>query len=470
MHVHSSDVQIGAGPSNLMEMVNVQGQLFSKHGTPLTAAFDLSDFFHAGRDFISDPKITFDMSSGRWFASILDSDGRHYFTRTSVIFAVSSSPDPVGIWKIYNVTGSLQFPDQPRIGTSDDKFVISTNDFSTDGTSFLGAHVWVFNKNELITGSQSVAYASYGPTATLASVHQVARSNHNGVHGHSRSRHINVSRQDDAPLPQRCPTWICDYNVRNYVDNPGPSRPPDPGGNLISAIHSTQVTTAYKTLCGRMEYSGTVSTSRAIPPAGIGFVNNCIRLTQIDTGSMTVLHDFDIADLSRDDFYPALSMDSSNNLVVVYAQSNGFDIYPSLLVTGQAVSDPSNTLRQPVRLRDGTASDKTGRYGDYFGASTDPSDQTLVWVAGEYHDNAINGLCGVFRQVASCWSTFIAGARAEQTGFSLGIDPPYLTLRAGTNASITTTTTSAGGFAGTVSLNASDAGAETRFTPRSVLS
>jgi hypothetical protein len=44
---------------------------------------------------------------------------------------------------------------------------------------------------------------------------------------------------------------------------------------------------------------------------------------------------------------------------------------------------PSGQQTEPTLLAAGTATHRTPRYGDYFGAARDPSDPRRVWVAGE---------------------------------------------------------------------------------------
>jgi hypothetical protein len=46
-------------------------------------------------------------------------------------------------------------------------------------------------------------------------------------------------------------------------------------------------------------------------------------------------------------------------------------------------------------LKLGTANELSNRYGDYFAASSDPSNTSIIWVAGEYH------------HLMATWSTYI---------------------------------------------------------------
>src|SRR3989454_396171 len=79
------------------------------------------------------------------------------------------------------------------------------------------------------------------------------------------------------------------------------------------------------------------------------------------------------------------------------------------------------------------------RYGDYFGASQDPSDPGIVWVAGEYG-------------TATGWATFIA-AMAETVRFTAG----YAVQGGGSGYLPPTLTYVAGGQSVTVALAASPA-------------
>jgi hypothetical protein len=97
------DVQLAAGTKYVVEMVNLDGAIYTKNGT-LIKSFGLEFLFNPnavkdlqGSDVtMSDPVLLFDNASGRWFASISD------ITAHSVSVAVSKTDDPTGVWRIYN--------------------------------------------------------------------------------------------------------------------------------------------------------------------------------------------------------------------------------------------------------------------------------------------------------------------------------------------------------------------------------
>jgi hypothetical protein len=116
------DVQVAAGKKYLVEMVNLDGAIYTKDGT-IVKAFGLEPFFNPSQglniiDDMIDPVLLFDNLSGRWFASISD------ITEHSIRVAVSKTEDPTGIWRIYNFPFMSQpnnCSDQPFIGVSEDK-------------------------------------------------------------------------------------------------------------------------------------------------------------------------------------------------------------------------------------------------------------------------------------------------------------------------------------------------------------
>jgi hypothetical protein len=128
------DTQVAAGPSHLVEMVNSSGSVWDKSGTLLTL-FDLNVFFAVppGSSF-SDPRILYDRDSQRWFAS-----GVAFVPSTLasvVVIDVSTTSNPLDKWVQYSAAKSSNLHDQPKIGVSADKVVLSWNDFSPFGVSF----------------------------------------------------------------------------------------------------------------------------------------------------------------------------------------------------------------------------------------------------------------------------------------------------------------------------------------------
>src|SRR2546425_3883328 len=144
------DGAVGAGPNHIFSMVNTAGIIYTKTGTLVKGTFGLDGFFGVPGASLSDPQVSFDTGSGRWFASTID------INTNQVLVAVSTSNDPTGTFNLYAISDPNHLPDQPVTGTNDDKYVVSVNDFNTAGTSFIGVHYFVLNKSELVAAAVTI--------------------------------------------------------------------------------------------------------------------------------------------------------------------------------------------------------------------------------------------------------------------------------------------------------------------------
>ncbi len=385
------DAIVAAGPGHVFEMVNLAGKILDKTGNVVKNTFALATLFLIPTDSMSDPYLVFDPSSGRWFASVVD------ITNGRVQFAVSATSDPTGTWTIYFVSTSSSsvLPDQPFIGTNDDKFVISANDFACCWF-YLGVQFWVFNKSELVNQASTIDYATNSPISGLFSVHPAHHFSSTSPSNYFYMVTVGAGTTSTAQLLtlSGVPPLTVFLTIYSFSIKPV-SIPPDAtqrGTGQKLATNDDRVLSA-------VWRSSTLwfSLNDACKPNGDKRTRSCARLVQIATSgtAATKSQDFDYALKDNDFFYPAVSLDGSLNLVLVYGSSSSA-AYPSLYATGRLANAPANTLQTPVALALGTAPDTSGRYGDYFGAAADPT--SGFWVAGEYR------VSSVFQS----WSTKIA--------------------------------------------------------------
>ncbi len=387
-NVTPPDVQIAAGPVNIMEMVNLQGQVWTKAGASQLGPFALTAFFTTGSsDFISDPKVLFDSNSNAWFASITD------ITTSSVNIAVSTTNDATGTFCVYVISGSSGLIlDQPIIGVSDDKFVVSVNNFRFSG-AFKNAEVWVLNKSQLTSCSISVN-AAYFTTTSYFSIHPAQ-----SLTSTSTEYLVSTSRSSSGSF--------ANVFAVNGV-------PPNTVTASVTNIHVSTISTppaaiqhgtTYKLDTGDYRVQDAAWASGNLwldhnnkcTPSGDTSSRACIHLLEITTGTMQVQQDFNYGVSGKYVFYPALRILSSGSLVVVYGLSSSID-YPGILVTEQATTDPKGSLQTPVSLQQGKSpvtltygcSNGVCRYGDYFGAGLDPSVSSGFWVAGEYGSGVVS--------------------------------------------------------------------------------
>ena len=426
------DVQLAAGTKYVVEMVNLDGAIYTRNGT-LLKSFGLEFLFNPnavknsqGSDVtMSDPVLLFDNASGRWFASI------SAIRAHSIRVAVSKTDDPTGVWRIYNFPFGVQpdnnnnnnnCSDQPFIGLSEDKFVVTVNNWGNDCNwssdnqqppEFGGVQFTVADKTDLLSGSggsvrsvqsePDLGYFSLHPVISLYStttllIATVGDFNHNNV----QVFYI------DGPL-YNLHIKLISYPIQGTHIAPDGIQPlAQPTRQQISIEEEPRVGTGDARIQSAAWYQGNLwlAFNDACFIPGDTRSRSCIRLIQADTITNKVIQDFDIGALASSLYYPAISISSgSRNLGIIFGYSS-HSAYPSILVSTRSSDDEFNSINeQPQFLKLGTANELSNRYGDYFAASSDPSNGSTIWVAGEYHSTAT-------------WSTYIGELRTGTIGLN----------------------------------------------------
>src|SRR3989441_4981081 len=426
------DMGLAASARFVVQMVNLAGTIWKNNGV-LVKTFSLSDFWFLpvrGGPLgigMSDPLVLYDAAADRFYASIIDT-----FDVNRVNFAVTATNDPTGAWFIYRVSArgtptapygpcspasSNTLPDQPYIGYSSDKFLIAANDFDETTGLFIGAQYWILNKAEMLSGCTVPTPCPGGRNIDALTNVVTMTNNHWAIRP---AQHLSTT--STAYMAENCLHLIDGVAITNNCTPPPPNVPPpltNGGINVFTisgtppgptTVTVTTLTVAKMSFPGRADQPGnaaSLGTNDALRMLSIVWRNNllwtashegcmptgdtasrtCARLDQIDTTTSTPTlvpgQDFDLGFSGAYVFYPALSTDSSNNLVLLYARSS-LSLFPTLEVTGRLATMPPATLGASALLIAGSAADYTGRWGDYFWAATDPATPNTFWVSGEY--------------------------------------------------------------------------------------
>src|SRR2546425_224134 len=443
------DVIVGAGPNHVFEMVNLAGIIYTKAGAVASATFGLDTFFGLPASSMSDPQVSYDASSGRWFASIIDIPG------SRVVFAVSTTNDPTGTFNLYAVTDGTNLPDQPVTGTNDDKYVISVNDFNSAGTRYLGVHYWVLNKSQLVSGATTFNFATNTPNSNMFSLHPAQHLSSSTTFylvtdctgscipsPTSQTNTETVISITGLP-PAAITVSSSSFSIATSVIGPNAAQP---GTSTTLATNDNRVESVVWE-----SNSLWASWNDACVPSGDTATRTCLRLVQATPSGATATkaQDFDFSASGQYYFYPAVSS-SQGQLVVSFGRSSS-SIFPSAMATGRASTDPVNTLQAPAVIRAGTTADTSTRYGDYFGAATDPTPtaSSTFWVAGEYRKST------TFQN----WNTVIGQIASFSSGgtfaFSVSLNPSSGSVVQGSGTTSTVTVGLVSGTSQTVSLTTS---------------
>ncbi len=407
-NVTPPDVQVAAGPSNILEMVNLEGQVWSKDGIREGPPFSLSDFFGTGSGFISDPKVIYDGPSGRWVASLTD------ISSSNVLVAASTTGDAAGRFCIYNFTSSgFLIPDQPILGISSDKVSVAVNDFDPYSGQFVYSQFWIINKSQMLDCSP-VSFISK-TTPDYFSIHPVQNVSLEptqymvSTSQNSTRPEIDVFSVRGVP-PGPVSVSVAREKISSDMEPPGAVQK---GTNLDIDTGDTRVQDA-KWQDGRLW----VAFNDGCIPDGDSTLRSCVHLVSLDTHRFHVMSDFDFGIAGKYLFYPAITeMPENRNLLVVFGYSSHYD-YPGIDATvgefhgREARLESPETVKAgmgPVDLIYGCSLGHLCRYGDYFGASLDPLNHNLVWAAGEFGSGVEDP-----EGFGMGWSTEIANFTAGQ--------------------------------------------------------
>ena len=407
------DVSVAAGPGFVVELVNLAARVWATGGGApgLAQTRALADLFGSGADRLTDPRVTYDAASGRFFASVSD------VTRAGVLLAVSTSGDPTGSWTVSSFSAS-GCADQPRLGLADATVVLAADVYDgceQAGTHLLGAELWTVSKADLVAGSTAPAFATFGPTSTYASLAPAQSLSPTSTDyvvsvDQRASRVVHLLTVDGVPPDAVTVKEVAAPPITPLLRPPPASQPPTTGFRPAIPTNDSRILDSVWEN-GRLWFSANARCT----PAGDSLIRTCARVAELDTSTQTVVWQTDLGLAGAHVFYPAVRPDAAGNLVIVAGES-GLEVLPRLVVFGRTID---GTLTAPVVIAESAGTYRGDRYGDYFGAARDPVDGGVIWVGGEAGTDAPPGVG---------WSTTVAAAVVTQAGgtppVSADLGPP----------------------------------------------
>ncbi len=408
------DTTLAAGPTYIFEAVNLAGRIADKSGNTVST-FSLFNFFKLSTSTeLTDPRVLFDPSSGRWF--ILTTTVNKGRTPGGWNLAVSATSDPNGTFYLYTFTTSSGFPDFPKIGVNYNKVVLSGDIFS--GNKFLGTEFVVLNKSNLVN-NQTVSVDTYAPPqgdfAIEPAIDLTANTSSDTMYmaavNYASATSVEVwtvtgvpgvgggSSATETSLP---------FSGAKYTGPATPSTLSTPP-NAAQCNSSTTVVTNDNALLDAVYRNGSlwVSGNDACTPQGDTGARSCLRFIEISASSGTtpsIAQNFDVGVAGDYLYYPAVRVDKYGNMGASFTESSSSLCPSSAELTQQVGGAPG----APVLVNAGTAAyTQANRWGDYSGASVDPSDDTTFWLGSEYAttEPCSSGQC-------SAWGTWISSATA----------------------------------------------------------
>jgi hypothetical protein len=396
------DQGLCAGNGFVLEPVNSAYSIYTESGRKIRGPFNVNDLFNEGAaEFTSDPRCYFDPATNRWFATILFLNAS--FTHGHLDIAVSTSSDPTGLWRQYQIDtttlagrGCPCFGDQPRLGIDQNNLYVSTDQFSILSPGFHGAQLYAIAKHDLVTGRSSARFVHFGNLTIggrLAFGVQPAITT-----GASDAEYLMNSLDPNGTFDNRLGVWALTHGervvtggtptlsqtvIRSEPYGVPPNAQQKGSRSLLNTGDDRMQQTQFinGVLWGELDTAVTIrgdSTERA--GAAWFAVQPHLRNGQI-AGAPIDRQGY-VVSRGRYVIYPALQADAAGRAAMVFTLT-GSDIYPSAAYTVLPATGTQNGRITVAGAGTGPYDPQATRWGDYSFAVLDPV-VDAVWLATEY--------------------------------------------------------------------------------------
>ena len=379
------DMGFAANGTQEVEFINVVGKIWT--GTSPGTAFSLASFFSPSSpgDFLSDPWIKWDAGSGRFFAGIVD------VSRGGEIMAVSQTSNPGGTWNLYRVqypstAGGITAggcPDQGKGGVDSNVVGLGFNEFAESGVAgcpsaatFQGAALEVFNKSQMLAGA-SVNFVFTNPMPSYFSLVPADTLTASATTEYFASLNSGTGTALHRVTSTGVPPGTVTLTQQADITVPGYSNPPGAAQKGTTKKISTGDDRAQNVVA--LGTDMTVSQTTGCKPSGDTTTRSCGRVYEVNNATGTLTKSLTIAGAGTYYFYPAATFVGTTNVGVSIGRSSS-TTFGSLYTSAGTWA---GTLAAPVLIKAGTATNTTGRYGDYNAAAPQPGTVNQFWVAGE---------------------------------------------------------------------------------------
>jgi hypothetical protein len=473
------------GPNFYVEFVNQYVGVFDRNTLARVAALDLASFVGAPSGLTTtDVQIQWDPQSNRWIYALIGFQTSNNY----VLFGWTKTADPTSLpggWCRYGVGTGSSLNDYPKLG-HDANFITIGANVSSDTVPtypFVTANIWAIPKPLAgDTSCSSPVSAWYFADAThllhnadgsLAFTPVPANTADGSSPGYI------VGAHDDSTAPQSKvmvwhfapgPTLVADGDITVGTFSVPPSVPQPGTTYLLDSLDGrlTQAVQLRDPSAGGVEAVWTQHTVAGASGRAV------VRWDEFAPSTLTVLQEGEIGSASDHVFNGAISPSSAGNdagisynrgsgstLALIGAQTRGSSTPPGQMDAGEVVLGTSATFDQET-LFQGNCTTNPCRWGDYSGASPDPSNAGVVWGSNQLAGPAFLG----FAQ----WTTqnfAISTGAVAAPDFSLSVAPSSQTVVVGNSTSYAVSVTPAGGFSGQVTLGIDGlpSGATGTFTP-----
>ncbi len=473
------------GPNFYMEFVNQLVGVFDRNTLARVNSLDLASFVGAPSGLTTtDVQIQWDPQSNRWIYALIGfQTGNNY-----VLFGWTKTADPTNLpagWCRYGVGTGSSLNDYPKLGHDANFITIGSNVYSDTLPTypFVTANMWAIPKPLAgDTTCSSPVSAWYFADAThllhnadgsLAFTPVPADTVDGSSTGYIVGAHDDTTAAQSKVMVWHFasgPTLVADGDISVGSFSVPPSVPQPGTTYLLDSLDGrlTQAVQLRDPSAGGIE---ALWTQHTVAGAGGRAV---VRWNEFVPSTLSVLQEGEIGSDTDHIFNAAISPSSGGSdaavfynrgsgstLALIGAQTRQSSTPTGQMDAGEVVLGTSATFDQET-LFQGNCTAAPCRWGDYSGASPDPSNPGVVWGSNQLAGSAFFG----FAQ----WTTqnfAVSTGPVSVPDFSMSVTPASQTVGVGSGTSYTVSITPTGGFSGPVvlSVDGLPAGATGTFTP-----
>ena len=400
--VGRSDQTGEAGASQYLQVAGGSYEVFDKAtGTSLLGPAPIESIWTGfggvcQNDGGESPRMLYDQLANRWVVTQFAGSGPSF----NICVAVSTSNDATGSWNRYGFSVSSDLLTSPQLAMWPDAYYMSTVDFNSDGTDYLGPQPFAFDRAAMLAGNPTAAMISFPPLGS--SFPPMLPADLDGLTpppGHGQANPFIV--------------WP-DNNVyrtyRFHVDFVTPS-------NSTFTLFDSPPASSFTLLCpGNVPCIPQLGTNtkleanadRMMPRLSyrnFGDHDSLIGNWTVDSNGVAAIRWFELRGVTngpeivyqestyRPDrtwrWVGSVAMDGLGNMALGF-NASGESIFPQIRYAGRLVSDPLNTLAQgEAHLFDGTGAQTSSSWTGFSDMTVDPVDDETFWYTQEYYDGAI---------------------------------------------------------------------------------
>ncbi|MGC8668361.1 MAG: hypothetical protein ACP5VE_09640 [Chthonomonadales bacterium] len=381
------DTMGAIGPNHFVETLNGSFRVYDRTGIVLQSK-SLDKFWKDATGtqpnvFSFDPRILYDASTNRWFATALDNPG---VSNNAILLAVSQTADPTGAWTGFRIdsdpTVKGHWADFDTLGMNGQGIYISVNAFKTSASSN-GITLVAVNKASLVGGSLTGSiWYNVDPNDTGYSVQPIVDTTGGGTPQNLYSAYnapagkFKLSTITGANEGNTLNTAGGLINVNAYNDPPLAAQ--NGGPNTIEA-GDTRLGSNLVRVGGNVWGVETVSSGG----------RSALRWFRIDPTTNTIAEEGIIGDATHDYYEGSIAVNGAGDVVIGYTRSGDTEYASSYASTG-FFNGVTTAFNAPMLLKAGVASysvlDGSGRnrWGDYSATMVDPTNPSHFWTIQEW--------------------------------------------------------------------------------------